>query len=196
MAGCPPPQSRAQGGLPQDLFEPKRKSASMAGISDYASAPSPSWPTFSGRSMCKVVADVFLLEACFRSPTGFTLGYQAGLALFLKRGLLVKKKGASQPQFFVIGQMYYVSILVPAAEVQIVQGVSAYGFSELVKSNLVFQVVLDLDDWEATPIDWVSPLILARRYGRALHSSGIVALPSGPAEGVLKAAARHCFCWA
>lgn len=191
--GLTAPASRAQDGLPQGLFEPTRKMASLGGISEHASASSPSWPTFSGRSMCKVVADMFLLDACFRSPTGVTLGYQAGFALFLNRGLLVRKRDAPQAQFFVVGQMYYVSILVPAAEVQIVSGVVAYGFSELVKSNLVFQVVLDLDDWEATPIEWASPLILARRYGRSVRNVGLVALPTGPSEGVLKAAARHCF---
>lgn len=167
----------------------------MPEIATYASTSSPSWPTFSGRSMCKVVSDMCLLDHCHRSPTGFTLGDQAALALFMNRGLMVRKQGEPGEHFFVVGQMYYVSILVPAVEVLVDgnNGLKGFSIAEISKANLVFQVVLDLDDWEATPIEWATPLILSHRLGRAPCFKGVVALPTGPAENLLKAAARHCF---
>lgn len=187
--------SRAPTARPQDIFDPKRITMSMPEIATYASTSSPSWPTFSGRSMCKVVSDMCLLDHCHRSPTGFTLGDQAALALFMNRCLLVRKQGEPGEHFFVVGQMYYVSILVPAVDVLVDgnNGLKGFSIAEISKANLVFQVVLDLDDWEATPIEWATPLILSHRLGRAPCFKGVVALPTGPAENLLKAAARHCF---
>ena len=57
--------------------------------------------------------------------------------------------------------------------------------------------VVDLQDWECIPTEWVSPLQLAQAgqepSGGLNNWFGVILKQSGTANGVLRVAARNCF---
>lgn len=156
---------------------------SLKSIEGYATDKTAQWPTFSGRSMCRVAADLHLMVHCHKSDS-WADGEKSQLAQLLHRGLLVRR--VSDPPgrwWFVIGHMYSVSIVLKAVEHAAGPGDVVYTLAPITKQNLRMWSVLDPDEYESLPFEWHTPFSFAASFSSKPPLYGIFAAPTGLKEG-------------
>lgn len=127
------------------------RGASDDRIAKYAGRSNSTWPTFTGRSQCKIVSDLFVIMQC-AVDGDFVAGTKCSMTLFLNRGLLVRHNSWPEDEYyFCLGQMFYAGVLLKAKPVNMGvhgQEKKVYKTMPLTKDNLLLQPVLDPDEFQ------------------------------------------------
>ena len=180
------------GALGKSAFEGRRKDLSFPELADVATSASAHYPTFSGPSLSRLVADLYFINHCARTDR-FADGETMWHSTLVTRGLLFRQKGALA---WVLsgGHVWGTAVL----SIQIVSVLRRGEEPDLWQpapvelANIAWEVILDVDDVEVQPYKVLSPSHVALLTGRP-STLGICCTSEGEAVSLKVHAAMNAF---
>jgi len=174
----------------------RQVSTELRGI--MGTSPTPSWVTFSPANSGVVFADLQLMEWC-RQADAWKKGAHSGWSILMQGNTLLRRRCSEGPWFFALGHVGGVMpVGWPAKHHDCPGGCKVWPPENAFKPfDFPWLEVIDVDDWEAMPVRWLSPMHLRARWGPKISFSGgihgIVAEPTADPAPLLVVAAKACF---